>query len=85
MIDEADEEAMTLVQGHTSETVKRFYMKEDMREAAERVVTAHKKMYGESESLLKFPRVNPDDSAYEVVHIVSTSPSYNDSMILAKE
>lgn len=66
VIDQVDEEAMTLVQGHSSETVRQFYLKEDMREAADRVITAHKRMYGEAESTLKLPRRVNDDSAYEV-------------------
>lgn len=70
LITEAEEEAMTLVQGHTSETVKMFYQKDDMREAAGRVIGAHRTMFGEAESSLKMPKGNEDDSAYEVGNLL---------------
>jgi hypothetical protein len=61
VIDGHQEEAITLHQGHSSETARRFYLKRDAHRVAKQAVEAHGNMYGPMPSTLKRLRESDDD------------------------
>ena len=61
VIDGHQEEAITLHQGHSSETARRFYLKRDAHRVAKQAVEAHSAMYGPMPSTLMPLRESDDD------------------------
>ena len=70
-----EEESITLCQGHSRETAKRFYELNDHKQAAVHTIAAHKVLYGEMPAIKISKRKAEDEDFKPIEEEFEDSPS----------